>query len=425
MFKDLNIKTKIYLVSIYVIAFVFVLFAFNKYTIDLKSDLPDIIFFAILSIISESLQVHYNNLSISTGFTITLSSVLILNPLATLIIISTGMAFRVLKERGKYYHILNTPFYKTLFNVSIMIISLIISTQVYELSGGIYRNFDINIILLPVIILSVVFFSLDYLLVCFLIHLWLRIKLSTAVSQNAKMGFLNIIGMVPFGLIIVEAYRVYGYLGILIIFGPIMLARYSFAMYAKMKKAYLNTVKALSLAIEAKDKYIEGHSERVVKYAEKIARKMHFSESQIESLRISSLLHDIGKIGIPEAILDKPGRLTDEEYSKIKEHPVIGANIVSNIEALRGSADVVRYHHEHYDGTGYPKGLSKDEVPMDAYIIAIADAFDAMCSDRPYRKAMTREEAIDIIKKERGKQFHPAVVDAFLEILDSEGGSKC
>lgn len=425
MFKELNLKTRIYLVNIYIIAVALTVFTFNKYTIDFKRNLLDILFFAALAIISESLQVYYNKLTISTGFTITLSSILILNPLAALIILSIGMAFRILKREDKYYHIFNIPFYKIMFNVSLMIISLIASSQVYELLNGKYDVYNIQKAIIPVIVMSFTYFVVDYFLLCFLLHLWLNIKLSTAIAQNAKMGFLNIIGMVPLGLIIVEAYRVYGYIGVLVIFGPIMLARYSFAMYAEMKKAYVNTVKALSLAIEAKDKYTEGHSERVVEYAEKIARKLKFSESHVESLKISSLLHDIGKIGIRESILNKPGKLTDDEYSKIKEHPIIGANIIKGIDALRNSIDVVKYHHERYDGSGYPEGLKGESVPIDAYIIAIADAYDAMCSDRPYRKAMTKEEAMEIIRQERGKQFHPAVVDAFFDILNSEGETKC
>ncbi|HBM81727.1 MAG TPA: hypothetical protein DD426_13005, partial [Clostridiaceae bacterium] len=180
-------------------------------------------------------------------------------------------------------------------------------------------------------------------------------------------------------------------------------------------------VKALSLAIEAKDKYTEGHSMRVFEYAEKIARNMKYSEEHIENLRIASLLHDIGKIGIPEAILNKPGRLSEDEYDIIKQHPVIGANIIKDVDALKKSQKIVRWHHERYDGKGYPDGIGGDDIPLDAYIISIADAFDAMCSDRPYRKAMTKSQAVNIIKDERGKQFHPKVADVFLDILKSEG----
>lgn len=420
MFRELNMKTKIYIIVVYILAAAAVLFALNKYVLTFYNTL-DIIFFSLLSVICESLQVYFNGLAISTGFTITLSAIVIYNPLFALIVVSSGMIFRILKKDNKTYHFLNTPVYKTLFNVSIFIISTVISSQVYEFASGKYGTDNIENMLVPIFILSATFLLTDYFLLCLLICFLSNMKFIKVIAQNIKMGFFSIICMVPLGLIVIEAYNIYSYVGVLIIFGPILLARYTFVMYSGIKKSYMDTVKALSLAIEAKDKYTEGHSERVVEYAEKIARRMKFSEAHIENLKISSLLHDIGKIGIPESILNKPGKLTDEEYSLIKEHTLIGANIIKDIGALKNSISTVRHHHERYDGKGYPDGIGENKVPMDAYIISIADAYDAMCSDRPYRSAMTKEQAMGIIKAERGRQFHPKVTDIFLDILNAEG----
>jgi len=420
MFKDINLKTKTYLIIVYLVALILMLFTFYKYYGITSTNILDIIFFVVLSIVTESLLVTTGNLAISTGFTITLSSILLFNPLVTALIVTIGIGFRVCKKKA-VYHIFNIPLYKTAFNVCSIMISVVISAIIFEITGGKFFNFDLSKILTPIILFSLTYLLINYFLLSLLLHLWGGTRFFNTFMENLKMGLLNVIGMVPLGIIIAEVFKVYSYIGVIVIFGPILLARYSFIMYLSMKKSYVDTVKALSLAIEAKDKYTEGHSNRVVEYVEKIASKMKFSESHLENLKIASLLHDIGKIGIPESILNKPGKLSDEEYSIIKEHPVIGANIVKDIDALKNCTDIIMYHHERYDGKGYPKGLKEDKIPLDAYIIALADAFDAMCSDRPYRKAMSRDDAAKIIKAERGKQFNPDVADIFLKIIDTEG----
>ncbi|MDI6617396.1 MAG: HD-GYP domain-containing protein [Clostridiales bacterium] len=421
MFKGLNFKTKAYLIFIYLLALLLIIFCFKKYGFNINASLSEVVLFCFLKVVSESLQVYFNNMTISTGFTITLASMVIFNPVFVIIVITIGMLFRVVKNNNKYYHIFNTPAYKTLFNISLINICFIVSSQIYEACGGRYGNPEMKDVIFPIFLFGIVFWILNWALLCLLMHYWRDMRFSSVIFQNSKVVFLGIICMIPLGIIILEAYKAYGYIGVLVIFGPIMLARYSFVMYSNMKKAYVDTVKALSLAIEAKDKYTEGHSMRVFEYAEKIARNMKYSEEHIENLRIASLLHDIGKIGIPEAILNKPGRLSEDEYAVIKQHPVIGANIIKDVDALKKSPKIVRWHHERYDGKGYPDGIGGDDIPLDAYIISIADAFDAMRSDRPYRRAMTKSQAVNIIKDERGKQFHPKVADVFLDILKSEG----
>ncbi|HBM81728.1 MAG TPA: hypothetical protein DD426_13010, partial [Clostridiaceae bacterium] len=223
MFKELNLKTKIYLISIYLLALLLVIFSFKKYGFNINASLSEIILFCILKVISESLQVYFSNMSISTGFTITLASMALFNPVFVIIVITIGMLFRVVKNNNKYYHIFNTPAYKTLFNISLMNICLILSAQVYELVGGKYGNIDIKYMILPIIIFGIVFYMLNWTLLCLLIHFWLNTKLSTVIAQNMKMGFLSIICMIPLGMIIIEAYKAYGYIGVLVIFGPIML----------------------------------------------------------------------------------------------------------------------------------------------------------------------------------------------------------
>ncbi|MTI67700.1 MAG: HD-GYP domain-containing protein [Firmicutes bacterium] len=179
----------------------------------------------------------------------------------------------------------------------------------------------------------------------------------------------------------------------------------------KLTNTYLETVKALVSAIELKDDYTKGHGERVREYSIKIAREIGLSEKEIKRIDISALLHDIGKIGVSEEILNKPDKLTFEEFELIKEHPKFSKTIVENVSGLNEVSDIIYAHHEHYNGEGYPLGLIRDEIPYEAQIIQLADAYDAMTSDRSYRKALSKKKAIEIIKNEKGKQFNPEIAN--------------
>jgi HD-GYP domain-containing protein (c-di-GMP phosphodiesterase class II) len=188
---------------------------------------------------------------------------------------------------------------------------------------------------------------------------------------------------------------------------------------------FLRTTRVLASAIEVKDKYTHGHTERVTNYAVLIARRMNengsecFTEEFLESLYLAGLLHDIGKIGVPEGILNKAAKLTEEEFEIMKRHTLYGIEILKPLSELKDSFDGVKHHHERYDGDGYPGRLKGEEIPLIAAIIGVADAFDAMISDRPYRKSLTKEQAVEEIKKNILKQFHPKPAQAFLELFEA------
>lgn len=191
------------------------------------------------------------------------------------------------------------------------------------------------------------------------------------------------------------------------------------------RQLFINTTIALTSAIEAKDTYTKGHTERVTKYAIAIARQMNangsanFPHEFFENLQIAGLLHDVGKIGIPEAILQKADKLTDEEFVKMKQHTLRGIEIVKHITEFKECLDGIKYHHERYDGKGYPEGLKGEAIPMPAAIIAVADTYDAMTSDRSYRKGLPKETAIAEIKKNSGVQFNPVPVRAMVELFEA------
>ena len=191
----------------------------------------------------------------------------------------------------------------------------------------------------------------------------------------------------------------------------------------ELRTAYIQTIRALAEAIDAKDAYTRGHSERVAVYASRIAREMNLPKELIERVYFAGLLHDVGKIGIPDAIITKPDRLNEEEYEEIKRHPEIGAKILEPVEFLRGVVPCVRHHHEWYDGcqNGYPDRLAGDQIPLPSRVIVVADTVEAMTSDRPYRKALPTDAVVKEMHKYSGTQFDPVVVDAFLKLLEDEG----
>jgi response regulator RpfG family c-di-GMP phosphodiesterase/signal transduction histidine kinase len=187
----------------------------------------------------------------------------------------------------------------------------------------------------------------------------------------------------------------------------------------QQRSLFLSTVKSLVSAIDAKDEYTRHHSTRVTEFTLKIASKMNFSEKETSDLELAALLHDVGKIAVPENILNKPGKLTDAEFALIKEHPARGESILRPVIELKNIAHVVRAHHEHYDGTGYPDGLKGREIPLGARIMAVADAYDSITSERPYRKAASHRYAVKEIIRCSGAQFDPEVVEHFLEVSGS------
>ncbi len=184
----------------------------------------------------------------------------------------------------------------------------------------------------------------------------------------------------------------------------------------ELEATLLQTIETLNAAVEARDPYTAGHSQRVRRVSLAIGRELRLPAKQLGALATGALFHDIGKIGMPDSILTKPGKLTRTEAATMREHVVRGAEIVSRISSLGDSVPAIRHHHERWDGLGYPDALSGTEVPVEAAIIAIADAWDAMTTDRPYANALDMDEAMAQIRAGRGKQFSPAVVDAFLAV---------
>lgn len=409
-----KLKLKIYIAIIYAMAiFLFILNYFYNYNVN--EIRFDYIFFIALAILTESLAIYTDDMYISAGFAITFAACLLFGPSLAAIIASLGTALKITKEENGYSHFFNTPIYKNFFNMSNLTISIIFSCYFFQISGGTYNNIEMGNTI-PIIVFTISFLLINSLIMAFLMFILTRRNFKSTYIEIIKMGLLNIAAMTPFGILLIFSFK-YIPFAVIVIILPILFARYTFLLSLEVKSKYVNTVQALMHAIEARDKYTEGHSRRVAEIVEIIAKELKYREVRIEQLKIASLLHDVGKIGIDNHILNKPGKLTVEEYSKIKEHPEIGYNILKDIKELKDISFIVRHHHERFDGKGYPLGKKPEELNLDVFIVQLADSIDAMATNRPYRSALNHDFLINEVLKNKGTQFHPLVVDAYISAL--------
>ena len=380
----------------------------------------EFLFFVALSAVAESLIIPLGDSSyVSIGFSIGMAAILFFDPWIAAVVLTLGTMLKVYTENGVYQHILNTSFYKRYFNGSAYALS--------ALAGGIVNQALSRLAPEPKFIglsvLGILGTFAGYVTLNLLIYsrlfAFLQNRKFWTVLREQLWCIQNFAAIAPLGILMLFSYKTYGWFFAMLIFGPLLLARYSFSLYINMKKMYFDTIRTLSNALDAKDEYTNGHSHRVAEYSVMIAEKMQFTPKDIETIKTAALLHDIGKIGIKDNVLNKPGKLDFKELYEVQQHPEIGANILKDVAALEKVSSIIRYHHERYDGLGYPDSVSGADLPIESAIIAVADAYDAMTSDRSYRKAMSHEAAIEIIKSGSGSQFHPNVVKVFIDLEES------
>lgn len=415
-------KLKLCIITTIILGILYFTYSIN---ITYETDIRSIIIFAILAVTAESLLIPTSSEGgMSVGFAIDLASILVLGVPEAAWIASLGVMFRVINLNGKRYNIFNFPIYKTIFNGANILFSVGIAGSFYELLGGVPGKIDFNSFLLPLMACI-----MAYALINETIMSWLM----TAVSGESFMSnwFSNVfwatkelIFVAPLGVLMAIAYMNYDILGIFLFLGPLLLARYSYKLYVDMRRVYMDTVKALSQAIELKDPYTQGHSMRVSEYAVDLGKHVRLPKKKLENLKMAAILHDIGKIGIEESILNKPGKLTEEEFDKIKQHPIKGFKILKDITFLREISEIILSHHEKVDGTGYPNGKKGEEISKEAAILGIADVFDALTSDRPYRNALTVDEAFAIIEEEKGSHFDAHLADEFISMIREQRREK-
>ena len=379
-----------------------------------------------LYIICRCLPIYIrDDYSIDMSFVCNLASIFCYGPIFSAAMVTISTPFIIIPTNTgerTFTHIFNREPIKTAFNAGNITTSAFIASLLYQKAGGVVGDFSLPQILLPLVVASFSFILLNCSILMLLFTLNGQGAFFPALLKNLWEFMPNIAASAPIAYFIAKILVMENGVYLVLFFMlPLLLARYSFVLYLAAKANYYNMVKTLTAALEAKDKYTEGHSHRVEEYAEMIARKMHYHPGDIDDIKVAALLHDVGKIGIDEKILNKPGPLTPEERAVIMTHPVISASILKNVKLNDAVREAILHHHERYDGGGYPDHTKGEEISTAVYVIGVADAYDAMTSDRPYCASMPVERVVEILKEESGKQFHPKVVCAFLEALREQG----
>jgi hypothetical protein len=248
-----------------------------------------------------------------------------------------------------------------------------------------------------------------------------RVTERVRLESNVPLLLTSDLGYAVLGLLIAALWAVVGAFAAVLVLIPLFVARWAMGQFAEQQRAYSATMEALCQAVETKDFYTRGHSERVSRGSSMIAREIRMRPDRAEAIKYAGMLHDVGKLGVPTKVLQKNGPMTEEEYAAIQLHPMRGLEIVREIGFLDEALTGIMHHHERVDGKGYPMGLAADEIPEFARVIAVADAFDSMTSNRSYRRARGIDEAVSELRKVAGSQFDPAMVEAFISALGREG----
>jgi len=247
-----------------------------------------------------------------------------------------------------------------------------------------------------------------------------RISLSRLFIPLGRRAFPHLLAMLAAMPIVWLAFRLIGPLGIILSVVVVIETYYPWKLLGEQRELFLKSLQMFSNAVDVKDPYTAHHSKRVAAYSVRLARFLGASEDEVNGIRIGALMHDIGKIAVPGNIIRKPSKLTDDEMNLMRGHVGAGASLIEGLDVLENSKDIVQHHHENYDGTGYPSGIVGSEIPLGSRIVFVADAFDALTTDRPYRKGKTRAEAIGILAANAGSQFDPKVVEALTKMLGAD-----
>lgn len=369
--------------------------------------------FVVLIAVAESTPVRLpqGGQGVSVGFALVYAAIVLFDPWWAALVAGGAMAIAHIAHK----RLLNI----WLFNSAQIYLASYCASYTYHVLLGTSGNLGALPASLPSLVLTaLVYVGLNITFSTLSVSLAVRLPLRKLLVQNVKWAVPNVAVLWTIGVLMIYLVRSdAGIIGVLFLWLPLLVVRYSFRQYVELKKTHIETIQSLAAALDAKDPYTRGHSQRVADMARKVATAMELPEREVEAVHYAGLLHDIGKIGVQDDVLNKVGALSDEDWEKIRSHATIGAEIVQHVRFLHGVSDMIRHHHEAYDGTGYPEGLKGEDIPIGARILAVCDAYDAMTTDRPYRNALAPNEAIAELKRNSGVQFDPQVVQAFLEVM--------
>ena len=345
---------------------------------------------------------------------------------ATVTVALDGLLVSVLSKRRNLH--------RTLFNIGEPAISIWVAAQLFYVVSGVQPLFDSPVglgqLLLPLLLMTTTYFLLNSVLSVTAMWFETRMNPLQFLRDQLLHTGLNYFATCSFVVLLVLNLHNLTFAAVGV-FVPLLVLSYASSKLStvrveeanghlnELRQLYLSTIEALALAIDAKDQVTSGHIRRVQRHAVTLAGELGITDDrEIKAIEAAALLHDLGKLAVPEHILNKPGKLTPVEFEQMKTHAAVGADILATIDFPYPVEPIVRYHHEMWDGKGYPEGLSGEAIPIGARILAVADCFDALTSDRPYRRALIKDQAIAVIVERRGTQYDPRVVDTFIATCD-------
>ena len=351
-------------------------------------------------------RINGNSMLLGVGMMFNLSAAVLFSPITAMIV---GMITGLPSAKG-------VRWYKALFNIAQISISTAVASIVYKLA---YPAGSPEIIKILAIAIAIGAYAV-------LNNFFVAGAVSFATGKKIKVllkdVFIDFFGVSMFvalaiAYVVIFLYPYVGLWDIAIALGPLLLVRFVLDLYKKFLNTKIESMDALLKALEERDPYTAGHGDRVALYSEIIGERLGIDGKRLEDLKIAARLHDVGKIGVRDKVLNKPGKLTLDEFEEIKRHTLKGAEILKEVPSFKRIIPWIKYHHEHWDGSGYPEGLKGKRIPLEARIIEVADVYDALVTQRAYREAFEPKEALKIMKTESGKAFDPVVVAAFLDVI--------
>jgi hypothetical protein len=409
--RELPPRARAYVVAVIAIACVSVGIAAAGYDGSLRELVAFTLLLGVASYFATSTA---QDTRVSVGFIVALASVAVIGPHGAGLVGLAGAAGPV-------------PLTKRLFNGAQFALSGLAASIAFALllgdgpHGHALTTAPVPRVIAAAVAASVVYYAVNLSLVAGVLSLTSGLSLRRVWAGNLSPIVVAYVGYGLLGLLMAAMYEEVGLLAAVLFLAPMLVARAAFANYARLRETYDSTVKALVQAVETKDYYTRGHSERVSRVTEMIAREWGMREDRVQVIRIAGMLHDVGKLGVPTKILQKQGKLNQVEFEAIKLHPLRGYEMLCEIDFLTEALSGVYHHHERLDGRGYPMGLQDDEIPEFARIIMVADAFDSMTSTRSYRLAKSVDEAIAELRRCEQVQFDPKVVDCLVAAVEKHG----
>jgi HD-GYP domain-containing protein (c-di-GMP phosphodiesterase class II) len=406
----LDRKTKSYLIAVNLIGLTLTFYAFGKIE---KNLIFAIILWTIIAIPLEIKPIQVSTaLQFTLSFPIHLSLLIIYGHWLAIIVAALMTAITdIIGKRGPV---------KLFFNLSQFAVTLFLTGTVFSWLKKSNAIFVLPDDLPAFICASGVYILVNLFLVSFIVALVSKRNVLYILQRDYRMVLLYFTALAPISMLMVLLYKEQP-LAMALIIPPLALAHTSFRNYISLRMETRKTLEILADFVDRRDHYTAQHSRRVSEYAMAIADEMGIDDAGKELIELAGRVHDLGKIAISDSILLKPGRLTHDEMNVMHSHPDVAYSILRPLNMYKVGAGIVKSHHERYDGFGYPQGLKNKDIHIGASIMAVADSFDAMTSDRPYRKAMSANHALAELEKNAGKQFHPEVVEAFKRVMKKRG----